>query len=105
MVINKNKVCIDKGEREWVDCTIVSVCDYIYSRRIFRSPYLINFVPAWVQVLLDGLALKVDIADPKHRVGVRLALHHSHHISVLRYQIPGLQQVYPHNSLKHKKIL
>lgn len=64
------------------------------------SGYLINFIPAWIQVLFDGLRFELLVSDPQHSIWIRLALHQSHHVRVFGYKIPRLQNMDPYYTLK-----
>lgn len=61
--------------------------------------YLVHFIPLGVQILFDGLAFEIAVADSERCVRVRLALHQTHHVRVFGHQVPALQQVDPDHPL------
>lgn len=63
-------------------------------------PYLIHFVPLRVQIFFDDLAFEMAVAHSECGVGVRFAFHQAQHICVHCQQVPGLQQVDPHHTLR-----
>lgn len=55
--------------------------------------HLVNFIPFWLQALLDGLALKELVANLNNSVRVRLALNQASEVLILPLQILRFQEV------------
>lgn len=70
---------------------------------VLLSLYLIHFVPFGVQILFDGLAFEIPVADSECRVWVWFAFHQTQHVRVLSHQVSGLQQVDPHHALSSRQ--
>lgn len=56
-------------------------------------PHLVNFVPFWVEALLDRLALEQLVTDLQHAVRVRLSLYEPPQKLILPFQVQSLQEV------------
>lgn len=57
--------------------------------------HLVNFIPLWMEALLDCLALKELVADLQDAVRVGLALDQAPEKFVLPLQVECLQEVNP----------
>lgn len=82
----------------WPKCPLGLLRCY-FTRTPAAGTHLVNFVPLWMEALLDRLALKELVADLQHAVRVRLALDQASEKFVLPFQVEGLQEVNPQDPL------
>lgn len=68
------------------------------------TPHLVNFVPLWVEALLDRLALEQLVTDLQHPVRVRLALYEPPQELILPFQVQSLQEVDPQDPLQGRSV-
>lgn len=63
-------------------------------------PHLVDFVPFWVEALLDRLALEQLVTELQHAVRVRLSLDEAPQELILPFQVQSLQEVDPQDPLQ-----
>lgn len=91
----------DKLLKTNINAITISHLKWLCTDRLrIAQNYLINFIPARIQSFFDGFCFELLVSDPQHSIWIWLALYKSHHVCVLCYKIPGLQNMDPYNTLK-----
>lgn len=59
------------------------------------TPYLIDFIPLWTEVLLDDFALEDLVANSNDSIGVWLSLDKSLKVSIFPLKVLSFNKMYP----------